>query len=296
MKMTVKKLLFLLLAGVFLLYGCGSGNHANDTPSEEDSGKTADGSMSAEPGNGGGSDDAAEAICAMVLVDPGGNRYFIDVNAGTFFTAPIPEEFTNADGEMLEESDLSAGDLVEIYGNGIMLESYPGQYPGVSRMVLVQEGTEEDASQYQELIDQVYAEPDPSELPVMSVEYTTKLAVTSMLLSSGNYEWAYSDENGETQHVAACGSHILEWEELADARLEEPADLRLLPSGDMKSVEITRWPVSAWEAHDSSAAGEKVEAAEEEGSYVIKAAEPGYVYLIVGHWTEGYVEFGFYTQ
>ncbi|MBV4307885.1 hypothetical protein KSZ74_23130, partial [Parabacteroides distasonis] len=76
-----------------------------------------------------------------------------------------PEEFTNADGEMLEESDLSAGDLVEIYGNGIMLESYPGQYPGVSRMVLVQEGTEEDASQYQELIDQVYAEPDPSELP-----------------------------------------------------------------------------------------------------------------------------------
>ena len=130
MKMTVKKLLFLLLAGVFLLYGCGSGNYANDTPSEEDSGKTADGSMSAEPGNGGGSDDAAEAICAMVLVDPGGNRYFIDVNAGTFFTAPIPEEFTNADGEMLEESDLSAGDLVEIYGNGIMLESYPGQYPG----------------------------------------------------------------------------------------------------------------------------------------------------------------------
>lgn len=130
----------------------------------------------------------------------------------------------------------------------------------------------------------------------MSVEYTTKLAVTSMLLSSGNYEWAYSDENGETQHVAACGSHILEWEELADARLEEPADLRLLPSGDMKSVEITRWPVSAWEAHDSSAAGEKVEAAEEEGSYVIKAAEPGYVYLVVGHWTEGYVEFGFYTQ
>ena len=102
MKMTVKKLLFLLLAGVFLLYGCGSGNYANDTPSEEDSGKTADGSMSAEPGNGGGSDDAAEAICAMVLVDPGGNRYFIDVNAGTFFTAPIPEEFTNADGEMLE--------------------------------------------------------------------------------------------------------------------------------------------------------------------------------------------------
>ena len=35
MKMTVKKLLFLLLAGVFLLYGCGSGNYANDTPSEE---------------------------------------------------------------------------------------------------------------------------------------------------------------------------------------------------------------------------------------------------------------------
>ena len=40
--------------------------------------------------------------------------------------------------------------------NGIMLESYPGQYPGVSKMVVTGEGTADEVKQYQDVIDMVF--------------------------------------------------------------------------------------------------------------------------------------------
>jgi hypothetical protein len=238
---------------------------------------------------------------AMVLRDPAGGLYFVDTENGSFFTASVPEEITGVDGSAITEEDLGAGDLVEITGNGIMLESYPGQYPGVTRIAVTADGTEEDAQQYQELIDGVYVEPDPAEPPSMNVEYATELALTAVMLPQRNYEWSYVDENGEGQSVVACGSHILQSEELNEAKLDGPTDLRLLPSKEMESVEVTRWPESDWNdvkdptKESNFAEGEAVEPVLEDGTWVIPGAESGYVYLVTGHWTEGYVEYGFHT-
>ena len=312
----IKKITLLGLACSCILWGCGSDGAgtaegaAGDGSTEIARGETdvtADGGV-ADDGSvgtsGGEENQGAESFVtrAMVLRDPSGGLYFVGTDNGSFFTATMPEKITGLDGSQITEEDLGAGDVVDITGNGIMLESYPGQYPGIMEITVVSDGTEEDAQQYQELIDGIYTEPDPAEPPSMNVEYETELAVTALMLPRGNYEWNYVDENGEGQGTVACGNHILESEELNEAVLDGPTDLRLQPSVEMESVEVTRWPDSVWitarENKNAAEAGEgeAVEAVQEDGVWTIKGAEPGYVYLITAHWTEGYVEFGFHTK
>ncbi len=321
-----KQILGLFLAGAMLLTACGTANHTETTPEQTTEGETkqaADAPSSftgktrdVNPGSDISTPLAEGDIRAMALTDPDGSFYFVDINIGTFFTAPIPDTFTDASGASLTEVSLGAGDIVDISGNGIMLESYPGQYPGVTKMVRVKDGEPSDAAIYQELIDQVYGPEDPGELPFMNAEYTTDLAVTTVVLTSGNYEWTYTDENGQGQSVVACGSHILEWDILNDARLPEGTQVRLTSSRLPDSVTVTRWPSALWKGNtgetDNSAAengalpltetaengsyvpGEAVPAEKTDDAFVL-TADPGYVYLIEAVWPEGTVEFGFYT-
>lgn len=114
--------------------------------------------------------------------------------------------------------ELTTGDLVEIYGDGVMLESYPGQYPGVSRIVVTKQGSEEDAKQYESLVDEVYQRPDPSEPPYSNLEYRTKEALVSAVADRGSYTWRYTDEHGEEKETAVDGAFILESNVFNDIR------------------------------------------------------------------------------
>ncbi len=242
-------------------------------------------------------------IRAMTLASPSGTLYYVDVNVGTFFTAPIPETVEDPDGNPLTADDIKAGCVVDIYGDGIMLESYPGQYPGVSKMVLIKAGTAEDAAPWQYLIDEIYVPADPSEPPSMNAEYRTDLAETAVMLTRGSYAWSYVDENGKTQHVIADSSHILAWPELNDIRIDESIAhgllLYLRSSYKPQSVTVTRFPLDAW--HKDAAKetetlpGEAVEVQDTDEGHTI-TAEAGYVYLIEAEWEEGRAEFGFYTK
>ncbi len=242
-------------------------------------------------------------IRAMTLSDTYGNLYYVDVNIGTFFTAPIPDDLTDADGNPLSPEAIKAGSVVDIYGNGIMLESYPGQYPGVTKMVMVKEGTPEDAAPFQHLVDEISAPADPSEPPSINAEYTTDLVNASVILTRGNYEWSYTDENGETQNVTACGSHILQWPELNDISIYDSVpnglELKLISSYKPQSISVTRFPLELWkkEASQETAAnpGEPVDVQDTEEGFTM-TAEAGYVYLVEATWEEGRVEFGFYTK
>ena len=309
-----KRILCLFLAGAMVLSACGTAKNTETTEEMTKAAKSPASFSEKSGGTAGGSDiDALLAegdIRAMLLTDPEGNIYFVDINIGTFFTAPIPEDLTDASGASLPAAALGAGDIVDISGNGIMLESYPGQYPGVTKMIRIKDGTEADAARYQELIDQVYGPSDPGELPVVNAEYTTDLSITTLMLSSGNYEWTYTDENGQAQTVTACGDHILEWEHLNDAVIPEGTEIRLISSRLPDSIIVTRWPVALWKGYTegeetsvdgensddiSYTPGEAVPAEQKDDSFVI-TADPGYVYLIEAAWPEGTVEFGFYTK
>ena len=316
--MHIRKIILLGLACSCILWGCGSeGAGASEGAAGSGSTEIARGEtdVTADSGAGGVTDDGSVGTSAdgenqgeesfvtraMVLRDPSGGLYFVGTDNGSFFTASIPDKITGTDGSQITEADLGAGDVVDITGNGSMLESYPGQYPGVTEITVVSDGTEEDAQQYQDLIDGIYTEPDPAEPPSVNLEYETELAVTALMLPRGNYEWNYVDENGEGQNIVACGSHILQSEELNEAKLDGPTDLRLIPSKEMESVEVVRWPESDWNdvkdptKESSFSEGEAVEPVLEDGTWVIPGAESGYVYLVTGHWAEGYVEYGFHT-
>lgn len=329
-KYKIKKTMTILFAVLVLFSGCGKKDTALSTESNEQeqtqpekqtqeqaadtaaSGKTDDGkpapaAMRQDPGTSIDYGSPEEgAIRAITLADAHGNLYYVDVNVGTFFTAPIPEDLTDSEGKTLSPDSVKAGWIVDIYGNGMMLESYPGQYPGVTKMVLVKEGTAEDTAPYQYLVDEITMPADPSEPPSMNAEYKTDLAVTTVILTRGSYEWSYTDENGQSQNVTACAPHILAWPELNDIRLDESMTdglpLTLTASYKPQSVNVARFPFDAWKKDAASESvtedelsGEPVKVQDTDNGYTM-TAEAGYIYLIEAVWEEGRVEFGFYTK
>ena len=68
-------------------------------------------------------------IEAMYIEKGDDFQIFVDTSTDVLFDAYIPEG----------TEELTTGDLVKIYGDGIMLESYPGQYPGVTRIVVTKQ-------------------------------------------------------------------------------------------------------------------------------------------------------------
>ena len=242
----------------------------------------------------------------------------MDQERGTVFTVQMPEEIYGSDGSRITPEKFEKGNIVKIYGNGIMLESYPGQYPGVTKIEVIEKGQPSDADQYQGIVDQLYQEPDPAEPPYLNAEYRTSMAAASVAVTRGAYEWSYIDKEGNTQSVTTDMAHVLEWDEINDMTLEGPTEVKLLFSERPQKVEITRWADSgetAGQADESGSTaqtetgetvtqadgreisdGESVQVQEKDGEYVIGEAEAGYRYLVRGIWENGYVEYGFLTK
>ena len=74
--------------------------------------------------------------------------YFADLDTDTIFSGTIPDKLTDENGKKLTEEDMTDGDVYLIYGDGIMLESFPGQYPGITKMVRKEQGNQEKADHY----------------------------------------------------------------------------------------------------------------------------------------------------
>ena len=73
--------------------------------------------------------------------------YFADLDTDTIFSGTIPDKLTDENGKKLTEEDMTDGDVYLIYGDGIMLQSFPGQYPGITKMVRKEQGNQEKADQ-----------------------------------------------------------------------------------------------------------------------------------------------------
>lgn len=253
--------------------------------------------MGGKNGEGGKEENA---ITAMYVPYGENGHIFVSEEIGAFEVTADKEtlEVYDANGKKITFGQLVRGNIVRIYGDDIMAESYPGQYPGVNRIEVEEEGNPSDADKYQEIVDQIYTEPDPAEPPFMQVEYTTDLAVATVFINRGGYEWVYIDKDGLSNAVVADSIPVLDWEEdlLADIVLSEPVDLTLVFSEIPQEVEAIRYDSSLAGKGTEGPEGEKVTLAEKDGQFVIEGAEGGYVYEITGIWENGRATYGFLTK
>lgn len=261
-----------------------------------------------EPAPADGAEPVVEKPQEMVntaMYVPMGNDgayILVDQQTGTVFTVTMPEQLYGLSGEKIEPKQLQKGNILEITGNGCMLESYPGQYPGVTKIRILQQGKPEDADPYQELVDSIWQEPDLSEPPELTAEYRIPSAMVAARVARGSWQWSFEEEDGQMRTAAACGSHPLQWGELLDKnplKIGEAADIRLLFSTvKPDTAEVLCWPAaqrSLQEAEDIPQ-GERVELEKEEGDFILRQAKPGYVYQITAFFQAGEVTYAFLTE
>lgn len=246
----------------------------------------------------GAGEEPEETVTTAMYIPIAGDVYLMaDQDNGMVFTINFPEEIYGVDGEKITKEQLRKGNVVKLYGNGIMAESWPGQYPGITKIEVIAEGSPSDADVYQEIVDEFYQEPDPSEPPSLNLEYRTELAVVSSAVNRGGYEWSYLDTDGTSNSVAADSLHVLMWnDELLNAvKLENPLELQLYFTKEPEEVIVVRWPSELRNTEEDIPEGEPVTVAEKDGKPIIKEAEAGYVYMITAVWENGRADYGFLT-
>lgn len=242
------------------------------------------------------------ATNVVMYVTYGDDSYImIDQENGGIFTITMPNKIYDESGKEIAVNELKKGNILELYGDGIMLNSYPGQYHGVTKVVVKEKGTSTDADQYQDLIDALYQEPNPADRPELNVEYRTELAQVTSAVTSGGYKWSYEDENGETNSETTDSAFILDWSVMNDVTLDvnSSADLTLLFTKEPESITVERYSSDLFGNRiegSETPEGEKVDISTSDNGYILKNVVSGYVYRIVGTWENGTVEYGFLTK
>lgn len=241
-------------------------------------------------------DEEQWAVTAMYIPFGESEHIFVGEQTGPF-VATFPDEIYDIDGNKITKEQLAKGNIVKLYGNGIMLESYPGQYPGITRMEVVEKGQPSDADVYQEIVDEIYQEPDPAQPPTLNAEYTTDLAIATVMVNRGGYEWIYLDEDGLSNAVVADSAHVLNWEEdmLADIRVDEPLELILNFSVKPQEVKVVRYDASLYGKAQDIPQGEEVAVEEADEKWMLTGVTGGYVYDVTGIWENGRANYGFIT-
>lgn len=238
---------------------------------------------------------------AMVVTFGDGEVLFVDQETGTpYYPTNMPSD----------APELAAGNIVRVTGNGIMLESYPAQYPGITDVEVIEEGAPADAEKYDELVTQIWQPKDPSEPPLASLEYTTELAATSVMLGSYGYTWSY-EENGSEQTVTADAPHPtqLEAAELSDARVDGPTEVTVTFDVPCTAAGIVRWPEDELEAAaEAAGSAQAVEIDAVEGNVwtaddreivngsVIFTVEPGWRYAVEAYFDGGEAVYAFVVR
>ena len=249
--------------------------------------------MFAGKGAGAGAPEQ-EAITAIYIPYGEDGHIFVSEQAGVF-VATFPEEIYDIAGNKISREQLVKGNVVKISGNGMMLESYPGQYPGITKMEVISQGEPSDADAYQYLVDEIYMEPDPAEPPTMNLGYTTDMASVVVMVNRGGYEWTYMDNDGLSNAVVADAAHVLQWkvgEDLADVKTTDPLDITLYFSKKPQEVEVIRYDAALLGAEEIPE-GEKVDVKEKDGEFMITDVTDGYVYDVTGIWENGRANYGF---
>ena len=189
---------------------------------------------------------------------------------------------------------------MRVVGNGIMMQSYPGQYPGIETIEVIKEGSSADAEEYADLIAELSISMDPSQPASANLEYVTDLASVTLMLQDNGYTWTY-EENGEPTQVIADAAHPVQIDpaDLPDVRVDQPLDVTIVFDRTATALTVTRWGEQAIEQAASSAggyqnidvdplSGEPVDVALD-GAKAVLTVEPGYRYVVDAEFAEGTV-------
>ena len=287
----MKKLTGILMAVCLtsaLIVGCGQkagGQNAQTANGQSDAQTESQTTGNpSETGDGSGEENSAVQHC-ILLAGKNGTWLLADRENGTVFTTEVPSDLTDESGKKISAEILKAGDYVDVYGDGIMLESYPGQYPGVNKMVVTGEGTTDELKQYQDVIDMVFAEPDTSETPTAGVVYASSLGQTMGLMTGPmNYTWKAPSGGSEDDTVTACGAAVMQTENLEKMAVDEgKTDFTISCDLVPNKATVRRWSADQYPAADDT------------GNFVIKDVETGYVYEVTLTWEYGEAQYGFVT-
>lgn len=235
---------------------------------------------SPSPDDGQPAAAAREFVSTAMVAGAGddGTYLFVDQDTETPYLPTLPEG----------SPELAEGNVVRVAGNGIMLESYPAQYPGITSVEVVDEGSPEDAEKYADLVSQVWAPRDPAEPPHATLEYRTETALVSLAPITSGFEWSYGpSEERRTVAVDAPTATDYATDELPSATLAEPTEVTMV-----FELDATGASVKAWDEGALGGDGTTVDVALEDGA-VRLTAEPGTRYAAEVTFEDGTVTYVF---
>lgn len=241
------------------------------------------------------------ALKAVYLEKEDRNSIFVNLTEEYPFDGNIPEgELYDEDGEKITQEDLNSGDVLNIWGNGVIAESYPAQYNGITKMERTEQSNQEYIDQYGHYLEELFVEKDPSELPYLNVCYRDELADAAVMIPDPlSYTWTYTDESGESRTVTTDGAHVLHTEPVEVKKISEPMTMELYFDEVPESVELLVWDDTLLGQYQDSAdqipEGTAVEVTKSGKGNLEFNAQPGSVYLVQGQWDQGTVEYGFWV-
>ena len=241
------------------------------------------------------------ALKAVYLEKEDGNSIFVNLTEEYPFDGNIPEgELYDEDGEKITQEDLNSGDVLNIWGNGVIAESYPAQYNGITKMERTEQSNQEYIDQYGHYLEELFVEKDPSELPYLNVCYRDELADAAVMIPDPlSYTWTYTDESGESRTVTTDGAHVLHTEPVEVKKISEPMTMELYFDEVPESVELLVWDDTLLGQYqdraDQISEGTAVEVTKSGKGNLEFNAQPGSVYLVQGQWDQGTVEYGFWV-
>lgn len=241
------------------------------------------------------------ALKAVYLEKEDGNSIFVNLTEEYPFDGNIPEgELYDEDGEKITQEDLNSGDVLNIWENGVIAESYPAQYNGITKMERTEQSNQEYIDRYGHYLEELFVEKDPSELPYLNVCYRDELADAAVMIPDPlSYTWTYTDESGESRTVTTDGAHVLHTEPVEVKKISEPMTMELYFDEVPESVELLVWDDTLLGQYQDSAdqipEGTAVEVTKNGKGNLEFNAQPGSVYLVQGQWEQGTAEYGFWV-
>lgn len=92
-------------------------------------------------------------IEAVYLKSENGNSIFVNIEDGLPFRGPIPQErLYDENGKKISEKDLNNGDILNIYGDRAMDDSFPGKYDGITKIKRTENANQNYIEEYEHFL------------------------------------------------------------------------------------------------------------------------------------------------